>query len=152
MAKGFNQVIVMGNLAADPELKNLPSGQSVTSFAVAVNRSWTGSDGEAQEQVDFFDVVAWGKLAELVDQYLSKGRKVMVVGRLQNRSWEAQDGSKRRKTEIVAGEVNFLDRAGEGEGTAAPTSKPAKSDTKKQDKDVVVDNLDEDVDLSEIPF
>src|SRR5688572_5923843 len=98
MAKSFNQVIIMGNLTRDPELRTIPSGQSVCSFSIAVNRSWTGSDGQTQEAVDYFDIVAWGKLGELVSQYMRKGRKCLVVGRLQTRSWDAQDGTKRKAT------------------------------------------------------
>lgn len=174
MAKSFNQVIIMGNLTRDPEVRTIPSGQSVCSFSLAVNRSWTGADGQTQESVDFFDIVAWGKLGELVGQYLRKGRKALVVGRLQTRTWEAQDGSKRKATEIVASDVTFLDGGGPGAGmsepavsattagpsepSAVPAGKqnlPAKSPgTGDSAGDVVVDDIDDDkpIDLSEIPF
>ncbi|PSO43757.1 single-stranded DNA-binding protein, partial [Candidatus Saccharibacteria bacterium QS_8_54_8] len=109
MARSFNQAIVVGNLARDPELRTTQNGRSVTSFAVATNRVWQDQNGETQEQTDFHNVVAWAKLAELADQYLSKGRRVMVVGRLQTRSWEDQDGKKNYRTEIVANELNFMD-------------------------------------------
>lgn len=168
MAKSFNQVILMGNLTRDPELRTIPSGQSVCSFSIAVNRSWTGQDGQTQESTDFFDVVAWAKLGELVNQYLKKGRKCLVVGRLQTRSWEAQDGSKRKSTEIVATDVTFLD-GGSGAGFNDDSSGPAatsdepSSDTSSADKapakpkkqaDVVIEDIDEDkpIDLSTIPF
>ena len=161
MAKSFNQVIIMGNLTRDPELRTIPSGQSVCSFSIAVNRSWTGSDGQAQEATDFFDIVAWGKLGELVNQYMRKGRKCLVVGRLQTRSWEAQDGSKRKATEIIANDVTFLDGGG---GPAADSSAPAaisktsptqtSSAEASAEADVVPDDIDDDkpIDLSEIPF
>jgi single-strand DNA-binding protein len=167
MAKSFNQVIIMGNLTRDPELRTIPSGQSVCSFSIAVNRSWTGQDGQTQESTDFFDVVAWAKLGELVNQYLRKGRKCLVVGRLQTRSWEAQDGSKRKSTEIVATDVTFLDGGtGAGfsgndssEGAASDDSADAASDQKpaakpKKQADVVIEDIDEDkpIDLSTIPF
>ncbi len=176
MAKSFNQVIIMGNLTRDPELRTIPSGQSVCSFSIAANRSWTGSDGSAQEAVDFFDVVAWGKLGELVSQYMRKGRKCLVVGRLQTRSWEAQDGSKRKNTEIVANDVTFLDggaaasaatggdyspQQNQTSATEAPASEP-KTDSPAQTSntevsagkdDVVVEDIDDKpIDLSEIPF
>ena len=149
----------MGNLTRDPELRSLPSGQTVCSFAVAVNRSWTNRDGEQQEAVDFFDVSAWGKLGDLVNQYLQKGRKCMVVGRLQTRSWE-QDGQKRTRVEIVANDVTFLDSRGGGEGnyqSSGPTGStaPKKSPSaggKKKDDVVIEDIDDEPVDLSDIPF
>lgn len=170
MAKSFNQVIIMGNLAADPEVRTIPSGQNVASFAVATNRVWQDANGERQEQADFHDVVAWGKLAELVGQYLSKGRKVLVSGRLQNRTWEAQDGSKRKRTEIVANDVSFLDPPGGAPGAtptppsdsgqsganSAPkdqTETSQKSTGKSKDDDVEIQDLGDDpVDLSEIPF
>lgn len=157
MAKSFNQVIIMGNLTRDPELRTIPSGQSVCSFSIAVNRSWTGADGNQQESTDFFDIVAWGKLGELVNQYLRKGRKALVVGRLQTRSWEAQDGSKRKNTEIVANDVTFLDGGGDrGESVAADSSPPAsgKKVSKSKNEEVVVEDIDDDkpIDLSDIPF
>lgn len=162
MAKSFNQAIVMGNLTRDPELRTTPSGQSVASFAVATNRSWVDASGERKEVAEFHEIVAWGKLGELANQYLSKGRKVMVVGRLQTQSWE-KDSVKRQRTEIVANDVNFLDRPGESGGggdyqrsesapDAAPSGDAPKTSGKK--KDVVIEDLgdDEPVNLDEIPF
>src|SRR3990167_3034761 len=116
MARSFNQVILVGNMARDPELRTIPSGQSVASFAVATNRTWQDQAGEQQQAADFHNVVAWGKLAELAAQYLAKGRKVMVVGRLQTRSWEGEDGKKNYKTEVIANDISFLDRPGEASG------------------------------------
>src|SRR3989344_9051037 len=107
MARSFNQVIWMGNLTRDPEVRQMPSGQSVCSFSLALNRSYKGSDGEWQEATDFVDIVAWAGLGERVAQYLSKGRPALVRGRLQSRSWE-QDGQKRSKLEVVAQDVTFL--------------------------------------------
>src|SRR5580704_5544208 len=142
MAKSFNQAIIMGNLTRDPELRSTPSGQQVASFAVATNRSWMDASGERKEAVEYHEIVAWGKLGELAAQYLAKGRKVMVVGRLQTQSWE-KDGVKRQRTEIVAADVNFLDapgaaaaNAGGGEAHSGGGARPAKSD------DVVIQDLD----------
>src|SRR3954471_14602504 len=100
MARSFNQAIIMGNLTRDPELRSTPSSQQVASFAVATNRVWNNASGERQEAADFHEIVAWGKLAELATQYLGKGRKVLVVGRLQTQTWE-KDGVKRSRTGIV---------------------------------------------------
>ncbi|MGH7197032.1 MAG: single-stranded DNA-binding protein [Candidatus Saccharimonadales bacterium] len=152
MSKSINQVILMGNLTRDPELRNTPSGQSVCSFSIAVNRSWQGTDGQTQEAVDYFDVTAWGKLGELVNQYLSKGRKCLVMGRLSQRSWE-QDGQKRNKVEVVANDVTFLDGGG-GAGASAPAAPSTSSSKKsKKDDDVVIEDIDDKpIDLSEIPF
>ena len=157
MARSFNQVILMGNLTRDPELRQIPSGQSVCSFSLALNRSYKGSDGEWQEAVDFIDVVAWGPLGERVAQYVTKGRPVLVSGRLQSRAWE-QDGQKRSKVEVNAQDVTFLGGRGEGEGGGPAvadspeqkTTAPAKSGKKK---DVVVEDIsDEPINLDDIPF
>lgn len=160
MAKSFNQAIVMGNLTRDPELRTTPNGQSVASFAVATNRVWQNANGEKQEAVEYHEIVAWGKLGELASQYLSKGRKVMVIGRLQTQQWE-KDGVKQRRTEIVAQDVNFLDRPGEGGGgdfassapSAATSSSPQTKKTAKSD-DVVIEDISDDdpVNLDDIPF
>jgi single-strand DNA-binding protein len=153
MAKSFNQAIVMGNLTRDPEVRTTPSGQNVASFAVATNRSWVDGNGERKEAVEYHEIVAWGKLGELAGQYLAKGRKVMVVGRLQTQSWE-KDGVKRQRTEIVANDINFLDRPGEasGGGDFMP-AEPAAAPSEKKSKDVVIEDLgDEAVNLDEIPF
>lgn len=153
MAKSFNQAIIMGNLTRDPELRAIPSGQQVASFAVATNRSWVDPSGERKEAVEYHEVVAWGKLGELAGQYLAKGRKVMVVGRLQTQSWE-KDGVKRQRTEIVASDINFLDRPGEASGAegGSTSSEPATEGDKKK-KDVVIEDLGNDeVNLDQIPF
>jgi single-strand DNA-binding protein len=152
MAKSFNQAIVMGNLTRDPELRATPSGQQVASFSVATNRVWNDPSGERKEAVEYHEIVAWGKLGELAAQYLAKGRKVMVIGRLQTRQWEAQDGSKRQRTEIVATDVNFLDSRGADGGASAPAA-PASSSSPKSD-DVVIQDLDTDspINLDDIPF
>lgn len=137
----------MGNLTRDPELRSTPNGQSVCSFSLALNRSYKGADGNWQEATDYVDVTAWGPLGERVAQYVTKGRPVLVSGRLQSRSWE-QDGQKRSKVEVVAQDVTFLGGRGEGE---APAPAAASGDTKN--KDVVIEDIsDEPIDLSEIPF
>ena len=114
MARSLNQVTLMGNLTRDPDLRETPTGQKVTSFGLALNRSYKDSNGEWLEATDFVDIVCWGPLAERVDQYLSKGRKCLVQGRLQSRNWE-QDGQKRSKVEVLASDVTFLDSRGSSE-------------------------------------
>src|SRR3990167_2294872 len=160
MAKDFNQAIVMGNLTRDPELRTTPNGQSVASFAVATNRSWQDQSGERKDAVEYHEIVAWGKLGELVSSYLSKGRKVLVVGRLQTRTWDGQDGAKRQKTEIVATDINFLGSQGGGDAdyseasqvTDEETAKKAPAKKKKSD-DVVIEDLGEgEINLDDIPF
>lgn len=151
MAKSFNQAIVMGNLTRDPELRSTPSGQQVASFAVATNRTWVDGSGERKEAVEYHEIVAWGKLGELAAQYLAKGRKVMVVGRLQTQSWE-KDGVKRSRTEIVASDVNFLD--GPNSAGAAGGGASASTGGSKKSEDVVIQDLDsnQNINLDDIPF
>ena len=155
MARSVNQVILMGNLTRDPELRNTPNGQSVCSFSLALNRSYKDASGEWQEATDYIDVTAWGPLGERVSQYLTKGRRCLVQGRLQSRSWE-QEGVKRSKVEVLASDVTFLDsRGGEGSdmgggGSDNAPSRPAPS--KKKDDVVIQDIGDEPINLDDIPF
>ena len=159
MARSFNQVILMGNLTRDPELRQTPNGQNVCSFSLALNRSFKGADGNWQEATDFIDVVAWGPLGERVAQYLSKGRPCLVNGRLQSRSWE-QDGQKRNKVEVNAQDVTFLGGAGEGGGApgggasapASSSNSSAASSSKKKDDVVIEDIGDQPINLDDIPF
>jgi len=158
--RDFNQAVILGNLTRDPDLRYTPNGQPVASFGVATNRAWTDSEGDKKEQVEYHDVVVWGKLAEICSQYLSKGRKVLAVGRLQTRSWEAQDGSKRSKTEIVATDISFVDKAGvvpketegEQEKEEAEQKETKKTDNKKEKKEEVKEEKKEEIDLDDIPF
>jgi single-strand DNA-binding protein len=110
MARGLSKVMVIGNVGRDPEMRYIPSGRPVTSFSVATSRSWTNSEGEHREETEWFNVVAWGKLAEICKQRLRKGQQVYVEGRLQTRSWEDHDGNRRFRTELVANEMIVLDR------------------------------------------
>lgn len=158
MARSFNQVILMGNLTRDPELRQTPNGQSVCSFSLALNRSYKGSDGNWTEATDYIDIVAWGPLGERVAQYLTKGRPALVNGRIQSRSWE-QDGQKRSKVEVVAQDVTFLGGAGGGNGGSGGSSNNDEFDqtpkpTKKPKKDdIVIEDIgDEPINLDDIPF
>lgn len=160
MARSFNQVILMGNLTRDPELRQTPNGQNVCSFSLALNRSYKAADGSWTDATDYIDVVAWGPLGERVAQYLTKGRPCLVNGRLQSRSWE-QDGQKRSKVEVNAQDVTFLgggqgqggegnsSNSGGGEFDQSPKSAPA---AKKKDDIVIEDIGDEPINLDDIPF
>ncbi len=145
MAKSVNQVILMGRLTRDPELRTTPTGKNVCSFSLAVDRAF-GQDDSA----DFFDITAWDKLGELVNQYLGKGRRCLVQGRLSYRAWE-QDGQKRSKVEVIATDVTFLDSPADNSGGSTPQAQqPAPS---KKNQDVVIEDIDDKpIDLSEIPF
>lgn len=109
MSRGLNKVMIIGNLGRDPEMRYTPSGRPVTSFSVATSRSWVTTDGERREATEWFNVVAWRDLAEICHQYLTKGSKVYIEGRLQTRSWETSDGQRHFRTEIVADEMILLD-------------------------------------------
>lgn len=160
MARSLNQVTLMGNLTRDPELRQTPTGQSVTSFSLALNRSYKDASGEWQEATDYIDIVCWGPLAERVAQYLSKGRRSLVQGRLQSRSWE-QDGQKRSKVEVLANDVTFLDSRGAGEesgdssgasSSSDSSDKPKASKNAKKDDVVIEDIGDQPINLDDIPF
>jgi single-strand DNA-binding protein len=107
----LNKIMLIGNVGSDPEMRYTPNGKAVTSFRMATNYRYMGSDGERKEETEWFRVSVWGKQAESCNQFLSKGRRVYVEGRLHSRSWEGQDGQMRTSLEVSANRVIFLDRA-----------------------------------------
>ena len=111
----LNKVMLIGNVGTDPEMRYTANGNAVTTVRMAVNRNYSGPDGERREETEWFSIVTWNKLAETCSQFLQKGRSAYVEGRLQTRSWEGQDGQRRFKTEVIANTVQFLDK-----GQAAP--------------------------------
>ena len=147
MARSINQVILMGRLTRDPEQRTTTTGKTIASFSIAVDRA--GQD----DQADFFDVTAWEKTGELVMQYLAKGRRVLVQGRLRQDSWDDKEtGKKRSRVEVVANDVTFLDgpNGGDGGSAGAPSSS---TQSRNNSKDVVIEDIDDKpIDLSEIPF
>lgn len=150
----LNRATIIGNLTRDPELKQTPSGQSVCSFGVATNRSWTGQDGQKQEATEFHNIVAWGKLALICSQYLTKGRKVYIEGRLQTHDWEGQDGVRRYRTEIIAESMIILDRPGGSAPRAASSGLNAGAFTPPAPpvKDDPAPNPDDEIRVEDIPF
>lgn len=145
MAKSINQVILMGRLTRDPEQRTTTSGKIIVSFSIAVDR------GGQEDAADFFDVTAWEKLGELVMQYLGKGRRVLVQGRLRQDSWDDKEtGKKRSRVEVTATDVTFLDGPN-GDGGSTGGSSAPRNDNRS--KDVVIEDIDDKpIDLSEIPF
>jgi single-strand DNA-binding protein len=145
----LNKVMLMGRLTKDPEMRYTPGGQPVTSFSIATNRYTSGPDGDRKEYTDYHNIVAWniGKrnLAQQVADFLHKGSLVYVEGRLQTRSWEGQDGQKRRATEVVANDVQFLEPRGAGAGVGVAAS-PV------DDLPGMAEDMPRDVDPDEIPF
>lgn len=114
MADGLNKVMLIGNLGADPEMRYTANGSAMTTFRLAVSRTFRSPEGERRDETEWFSVVTWAQLAETIGQHLRKGRKVYVEGRLQTRSWDGPDGQKRYRTEVVANQVLYLDPAGGG--------------------------------------
>ena len=108
MSRGLNKVMIIGRLGRDPEMRYTPSGRPVTTFTIATSRSWNTSEGERRTETEWFNIVAWGSLAEICKQYLNKGQQVYVEGRLQTRQWEDSEGVKHTSTEIVANEMIML--------------------------------------------
>ena len=143
----LNKAIIIGNLTRDPEMKTLPSGVSVTNFSVATNRVYKDKDGNKQEQVEFHNIVVFGRQAETTAQYLKKGSSVLIEGRIQTRSWEA-DGVKKYRTEIVADRVQFGPRSGAGAPSASDSND--KSASSKDEK--TIEYPTEDINPEDIPF
>lgn len=148
----INKAIIYGNLTRDPELKSLPSGAQVCEFSVATNRVWKDKNGARQESTDYHNVVVFGRQAELVKQYLNKGSGVFVEGRLQTRSWDAQDGSKRYRTEIIADRIQFGPKSGGASGSYNKPTDNSGNNNPKEDKAPSIDYPEEEINADDIPF
>ncbi len=151
----LNKVQLIGNLTANPEVKETPNGQKVASFSIATNRVWKDSAGMKQEQVEFHNITAWAGLASIMEQYTSKGKKIYVEGRLQTRSWDDPSGQKRYKTEVVAENIILLSSAGGGDSdsysnaTMASGSEESRSSAPKTKKAA---KIEEEIHIEDIPF
>jgi len=139
MSRGLNKVMIIGHLGRDPEMRYTPSGRPVTNFNIATSRSWKTSDGERRTETEWFNIVAWGNLAEICNQYLKKGQQVYIEGRLQTRKWEDEDGNRRNSVEVVAKEMVMLG-----------SRKRAENDPGSESEDLDDDFIDDDED--EFPF
>lgn len=159
MSMSLNRAQIIGNLTRDPEVRQTGSGRSVANFGVATSSRWTDSSGQLQEKTEFHNVVAWGKLADICVQYLRKGSKVFVEGRLQTRDWEGEDGVKRYRTEIIADNMIMLDRKGEMTGAPMGSSMAMSRDvaglggrnTASSDQDPVYTGEDK-INVEDLPF
>ena len=156
----LNKTMIIGRVTQDPELKTIPSGQSVVSFSVATNRSWTDQQGQKQDKAEFHNIVAWRKLAEIIGQYVKKGSKIYIEGRLETRSWEDQQGVKKYRTEIIADNMIMLDSKGsnQGQGAApmapspmAPAQGPAQGPATNAPASGA-SNPDDEISVEDIPF
>jgi single-strand DNA-binding protein len=146
----LNRAQLIGNVTRDPEVRTTPTGQTVCSFGIATNAQWTDAQGVKQQRTEFHNIVAWAKLAEICQQYLSKGKKVFVEGKMQTREWEAQDGAKKNRTEIVAENMIMLDRPGGGAPAGSSTPAPAVTTTPAPTIDKAPG--DQEIHLEDIPF
>jgi len=147
MASSLNKAMLIGNLTRDPELRKTTSGQSVCSFSIATNRVYTDASGQKKENADYHNIVAWGRLAEICAQYLIKGKKVYIDGRIQTRDWEGQDGVKRYRTEIIADNMIMLDT--KGSGTSSSNTPPATTDDYSQPE---ASRVADEIQVEDIPF
>jgi len=153
----LNKAMVIGRLTRDPEVKSTPSGQNVASFSIATNFTWTDQSGQRQEKVEFHNIVAWRKLADICGQYLKKGSKAYFEGRLQTRDWTGQDGVKRYRTEIIAENMIMLDSKGSGNTFG---QQPSQQPSAPQSNEPVIDvsenqghaSSDDEINVEEIPF
>jgi single-strand DNA-binding protein len=136
----LNKAMLIGNVTRDPETRTTPAGQSVTTFSVATNFQWTDASGQKQKKSEFHNIVAWRKLGEICAQYLHKGSKIYIEGRLQTRDWEGQDGVKRYRTEIVADNMIMLDSKG-GSSEAATGGEEYSQPEVPSDDDIKVEDI-----------
>ncbi|MBT4516954.1 MAG: single-stranded DNA-binding protein [Candidatus Komeilibacteria bacterium] len=155
----LNKAMVIGNVVRDPEMRTTPTGHNVTSYSIATNRVWNDTNGQKQERAEFHNIVAWRRLAEISNQYLKKGSKVYIEGRLQTRSWDDPNGVKKYRTEIIAENMIMLDRAG-----SAPSGGDFNTEQPSMDKTPVVDvnqtstpkpssdSSEEEISIEDIPF
>ena len=151
----LNKVFLIGNLTRDPELRTTPSGQPVASFGIATNRVYTDKGGQKQKQTEFHNIVAWGRLAEIANQYLTKGKSVLIEGRLNTRNWDAQDGTKRYRTEIIAETLQLGPRFGGpmgGTGTDAPEGAGGSTNVSAKEEEMPTIQQGEDGSKDDIPF
>ncbi|MFH1284521.1 MAG: single-stranded DNA-binding protein [Candidatus Peregrinibacteria bacterium] len=150
----LNKVQLIGNLTRDPEMRQIPGGQVVATFGLATNFTWNDQSGERQSKTEFHNVVAWRKLAEICGQYLRKGSKAYIEGRLQTRDWEGEDGVKRYRTEIVADNMIMLDRKTDGAGVGMDREAAGISEAPDQDSSEKSPAMtaDDDVKIDDLPF
>ncbi len=149
----LNKAMIIGNLTRDPEARTTPQGTAVTSFSIATNLVWNDQSGQRQEKVEYHNIVAWRKLGEICAQYLTKGSKVYIEGRLQTRSWDDQSGNKRYRTEIVAENMIMLDRPGKAsdDRSSSEAEQPTPA-TNYSQPETPSTPKEEEINVDEIPF
>lgn len=157
MAMSLNRAQLIGNVTRDPEVRQIPGGTTVASFSIATNFVWKDQSGQKQEKAEFHNIVAWRNLADICSQFVRKGSKVYVEGRIQTRDWEGEDGVKRYRTEIVADNIILLDRKGSGEGMAYTGSQAAYGGIERQRQESPAETgapseVEGEVAIEDLPF
>jgi single-strand DNA-binding protein len=142
----LNRAIIVGRITRNPEVRTTPNGQSVASFGIATNRFWKGADGQKQEKVEFHNIVAWGKLAEICSQYVTKGQLILIEGRIETRTWETPDGNKKNRTEIVAENMQM------GPRTQGSMQRESAQENDLQNSPSQSQSSEEEINIEEIPF
>lgn len=147
----LNKVMLIGNVVRDPEIRTTPGGQTVASFSIATNRVWKDKEGQQQKKAEFHNIVAWRRLAEIVGQYIKKGSKIYLEGRLETRSWDDQNAIKRYRTEVIADNLIMLDKAGASGGTtyAAPAAPRMQAEPSTEQP---APPAEEEINIEDIPF
>jgi len=148
----LNKAFILGRLTADPEARTLPSGQAISNFSLATNRVWKDKTGNRQESTDFHNIVLFGRLADVANQYLNKGKMCLVIGRIQNRSWDGKDGQKHYRTEIIGEELQLGPRMQPDSSSSSSTNTFQKKPAKKEDEKDLETEDEGEVDVEDIPF
>ncbi len=148
----LNKAFILGRLTADPEARTLPSGQTISSFSLATNRVWKDKTGNRQESTDFHNIVLFGRLADVANQYLNKGKMCLIIGRIQNRSWDGKDGQKHYRTEIIGEELQLGPRMQSDSSSSSPANTFQKKPAKKEDEKSLDTEDEGEVDVEDIPF
>lgn len=144
----LNKIFLLGNVARDPELRTTPSGQTVANFSIATNRMWTDKEGQKQKKAEFHNIVAWGKLGEICAQYLQKGKLVFIEGRVETRSWDAPDGTKKYKTEVIAEGMQM----GPKLSGNSPDNRSGDEKQSNSNEEIPVIESDGEIEMKDIPF
>lgn len=145
----LNKATIIGNVVRDPEMRTTPSGQTVASFAVATNLVWKDKEGKRQKKAEFHNIVAWRRLADIIGQYVKKGSKIYIEGRIETRTWDDQNGIKRYRTEIIADNMILLDRAGASQDAESYT---APAEPKNDVPPAAQTGSEDEINIEDIPF
>lgn len=144
----LNKIFILGNVVKNPESRSTPSGQTVATFSIATNRMWTDKQGQKQKKAEFHNIVAWGKLGEICAQYLEKGKLVFIEGRIETRSWDAPDGTKKYRTEVIAENMQMGPRS-----SGAPNASESGSRSQGSDiEEVPIIESGDEIEIKDIPF